>query len=294
MTATTRESAEPRFWRDDAVAFIEARSIEDARDVHYAKHAHEAFSIGAISAGSCVYLNGRTRQRIGVGSVVVMNPGDVHACSSVGHQRCSYRMLYVDVSWLAGIQHDLGVSRHPHFRPVATLATTHGLLSSGLNRLYDVLTDPQREPLQKHEAALTFKTNVQLTLNPAQHIEHRRPRNIERAAEFIRDHYKRSLGLQDICCAAGVSAPYLIRAFKHEYGLTPHAYLVNCRIEFARSQLRKGRPIAAVAFEAGFADQAHLQRAFKRIVAATPGQYRAGRVCDTEGHFVQYRSAPAE
>ena len=57
--------------------------------------------------------------------------------------------------------------------------------------------------------------------------------------------------------------------------MTPHAYQVNCRIEFSRAQLRKGVPIAAVAAEAGFADQAHLQRTFKRIVAATPGQYRA-------------------
>ena len=41
----------------------------------------------------------------------------------------------------------------------------------------------------------------------------------------------------------------------------------------ARS-IADGRPIADVALEAGIADQAHLQRAFKRHVAATPGQYR--------------------
>ena len=69
--------------------------------------------------------------------------------------------------------------------------------------------------------------------------------------------------------------PHLIRTFKREYAITPHAYIVNCRIEFSRTQLRKGLPIAAVACEAGFADQAHLQRTFKRIVAATPAQYRA-------------------
>jgi AraC-like DNA-binding protein len=104
--------------------------------------------------------------------------------------------------------------------------------------------------------------------------ERHRPRSIARAADFIRDNYKQLLKPKDICSAAGLSVSYLIRAFKDEYGMTPHAYLVNCRIEFARSQLRKGRSIAAVALESGFADQAHLQRAFKRFVAATPGQYR--------------------
>jgi AraC-like DNA-binding protein len=86
---------------------------------------------------------------------------------------------------------------------------------------------------------------------------------------------KRPLKLQDISSAADLSVSYLIRAFKDEYGMTPHAYLTNCRVEFSRARLRKGVPIADVAFEAGFADQAHLQRTFKRVVAATPAQYRA-------------------
>jgi AraC-like DNA-binding protein len=56
--------------------------------------------------------------------------------------------------------------------------------------------------------------------------------------------------------------------------MTPHAYLINRRIQYSRAQLRRGTPIAEVALDAGFADQAHLQRTFKRLVAATPGQYR--------------------
>jgi AraC-like DNA-binding protein len=67
----------------------------------------------------------------------------------------------------------------------------------------------------------------------------------------------------------------LIRAFKQEHGLTPHAYQLNCRIEFCRSQLRAGHSIAEVALAAGFSDQAHFQRSFKKFVAATPGQYQA-------------------
>jgi len=45
-------------------------------------------------------------------------------------------------------------------------------------------------------------------------------------------------------------------------------------VQLARAQLRQGRAIAEVAQEAGFADQAHLQRAFKRHLATTPGHYR--------------------
>jgi len=203
-----------------------------------------------------------------------MNPGDVHACNPMARQQWSYRMLYIDVSWLANIQQDLGVTRH-NFAPFLPIATREPRLYAGLNRLYEVLIDSQADVLEKQQAVLTFMTAVQYSLTSVRdHKRYRHP-GISRAADFIRDNCKHPLKLQDICSAAHLSASYLIRMFKGEYGMTPHAYLVNCRVEFSRAQLRKGRPIADVAAEAGFADQAHLQRTFKRIVAATPAQYRA-------------------
>lgn len=271
----SRRPTEPRFWRDDKLPFIEARSIDDGRNVSYAKHAHETFSIGVVTRGRCTYLNGKARERIGVGSVVLMNPGDVHACNPDLDGLWSYHMLYIDVPWLAAIQRDLGVCGNHHFRPFLTTTTTQPGLYTGLKRLYDVLTDQEAEDLQKHSEAVSFMTMVQQVLSAAPAFPRRGHRGLARAAEFIRYNCTRSLGLDEICSAANLSASYLIRSFKDDYGLTPHAYLINCRVEFSRSQLRRGRPIAEVATAAGFADQAHLQRVFKKLVAATPGQYRA-------------------
>ena len=275
VVTSVREPTEPRFWRDDTLPFIEARSIHDGRKVRYAKHAHETFSIGIVTNGRCTYLNGKTRERIGAGSVVVMNPGDAHACNPSHDDLWSYRMLYVDVPWLIGMQQDLGISLNHHLRPFSTTLTTQPELYAGLHRLYDVLTDQQAEHLQKHSAALTFMTAVHQALSPAPALPLRGHRGLARAAEFMRHNHARALTLDQICSAANLSPSYLIRAFKDKYGLTPHAYLTNWRIEFSRSQLRRGRPIAEVALAAGFSDQAHLQRSFRKLVAATPGQYRA-------------------
>ena len=107
-------------------------------------------------------------------------------------------------------------------------------------------------------------------MTPLREVNHK----LERAAEYIRAHCTEALKLEDICLAAELSPSYLIRAFKQYYGLTPHAFLVNRRIQFARTQLRNGELIADVALAAGFADQAHFQRTFKLHFAATPGQYR--------------------
>ncbi|SAL46549.1 AraC family transcriptional regulator [Caballeronia udeis] len=269
-----KEATTPRFWRDETLPFLEARSIQDGRQVCYAKHAHETFSIGAITGGHCTYLNGKVQERVDAGAVVVINPEDVHACNPIDNQPWSYHMLYVGVPWLINLQHELGASQGLDFRAFSTTVTTRPELYAGLNRLYDLLTNEQADPLQKHSAALTFFTDVQCTLNPAPATARDAHHKLARAAQYIRENCTRSLKLDDICSAAELSASYLIRSFQSHYGMTPHAYLINRRIEYSRAQLRRGRSIADVALDAGFSDQAHLQRAFRQFVAATPGQYR--------------------
>jgi AraC-like DNA-binding protein len=269
-----KHASAPKFWRSDALPFIEARSIEDGRQVCYAKHSHETFSIGAVTGGRSVYLNRHAREWIGAGVVVMMNPDDVHACNPVADDRWSYRMLHVDVEWLTALQHELGFSGNHAFRAFSQTMTLDPALFDGLNRLCAVLVDSDTETLRKESAAVTFFSEVQRKLNPASLPDHDASRQLTRAAEFIAENCTRALKLDDVCKAAELSASHLIRAFKQRYGMTPHAYLINRRIQYSRAQLRRGRLIADVALDAGFADQAHLQRTFKRLVAATPGQYR--------------------
>lgn len=270
-----KSASAPRFWRNDALPFIEMRSIEDGRDVCYAKHSHETFSIGAVTGGRSEYLNRHAREWIGAGAVVMMNPDDVHACNPVADERWSYRMMHVDVAWLTSLQHELGSSENHAFRAFSQTMATDAELFDGLNRLHAILIDDDADMLRKQSAAITFFSEVQNRLNPTLLPDHDASRQLARAAEFIADNCTRSLKLEDICEAADLSASHLIRAFKQRYGMTPHAYLINRRIQYSRAQLRRGRVIADVALDAGFADQAHLQRIFKRLVAATPGQYRS-------------------
>ncbi|SMG36551.1 AraC family transcriptional regulator [Paraburkholderia susongensis] len=273
--AHAASAAAPCFWRSDALPFIEARSIDDGRKVCYARHSHETFSIGAVTGGRSVYVNRHAKEWIGAGAVVMMNPDDVHACNPVADERWSYRMLHVDVAWLTKLQHELGFSANGAFRAFSQTMTLDPALFDGLNRLCAILVDHDAETLHKESAAITFFSEVQRRLNPASLPVYDASAQLARAAEFIADNCTRSLKLEDICKAAGLSASHLIRAFKQRYGMTPHAYLINRRIQYSRAQLRRGCLIADVALDAGFADQAHLQRTFKRLVAATPGQYRS-------------------
>lgn len=267
-------SATPLFWRDAQLPFIEARSIEDGRKVCYTRHSHEVFSIGAITSGKSTYLHEKTEQTISTGTVVVMNPGDVHACNPIDDRPWSYIMLYVDAQWLGSIQQACGVAEGLGFQPIGATQTRSPALFAGLLDLYSVLIDPTLEALPKHEAALAYFMLMQQTLGasslPIRKVNHK----VERAAAYINQHFMRAIRLEEICQAASLSEAYLIRAFEQRYHMTPHAYLINRRIQHAQAQLRDGGQIAEVALQTGFADQAHFQRVFKKHLAATPGQYK--------------------
>lgn len=264
----------PLFWRDDALPFIEARAIADGREVCYARHSHAHFSIGAITAGRSTYVHEQAQYEVAAGTVVLMNPGDVHACNPIDDQPWSYVMLYVETPWLTDLQHQSGFAAELEFRRFSDTHLSDAELFGKLMGLYEVLVDDQLEALAKQSAAVEFFSDLQLRLNPADQPVREPNFKLERAAGFIREHCTEVLSLEAICAAAQLSPSYLIRAFKQRYGMTPHAFVVNQRIQFARERLRSGQLIADVALEAGFADQAHFQRAFKQHLAATPGQYR--------------------
>lgn len=251
-----------RFWRDSALPFVEARRVGDGRQVCYAAHSHESFSLGVITGGRSTYLSGTSQVEVGAGTTVLMNPGVVHTCNPIAGQGWSYLMLFVDMPWLKALGFNL---------PAQTCSTSPALYSAVLQvfaDLFDGNLDDREARLACFFNALPGYLQAATGKTQAHHPQ------LEAAAAFIRAHRTDPLTLQDICAASGLSRSYLIRTFAQRFGLTPHGYLLDQRVQYARAQLRTGRAIAEVALEAGFADQAHLQRAFKQHLAATPGHYR--------------------
>jgi AraC-like DNA-binding protein len=79
--------------------------------------------------------------------------------------------------------------------------------------------------------------------------------------------------LADAAAVLGTDPASLVRAFSAAFGITPHAYLVGRRLELARELLLDGVRPAEAATRAGFYDQAHLNRHFRRFLATTPGRF---------------------
>jgi AraC-like DNA-binding protein len=102
----------------------------------------------------------------------------------------------------------------------------------------------------------------------------REDRAVRVALEVLGERPERNVPLDELAAAAGVDKYRLLRAFRAQVGMPPHAWLLTRRLRLARRMLEAGAPIAETAAATGFADQSHLTRHFRRSLGFTPGAYR--------------------
>lgn len=98
---------------------------------------------------------------------------------------------------------------------------------------------------------------------------------VNKSMDFMQVYYASNISLADICQAIHITPYHFIRLFKEKTGLTPHAYLLNVRIENAKRLLAKREcNVTEAAHFCGFATVAHFSTAFKRQVGITPLEYK--------------------
>ncbi len=98
---------------------------------------------------------------------------------------------------------------------------------------------------------------------------------LEQARDFLHSEFAKPLRLADIAQTVGVHPVHLAQAFHKSYSCTVGDYVRRLRIEYACHELASSElPIVDIALAAGFCDQSHFTRTFKRLTGLVPSQYR--------------------
>jgi AraC-like DNA-binding protein len=106
-------------------------------------------------------------------------------------------------------------------------------------------------------------------------IGHER-RAVKRVKDCLKNRYAENLTLEELSRIANLSPFHLIRVFRKEVGLPPHAYQTRLRLNHAKALLAQGATIGEAALNAGFFDQSHFTNHFRKVFGYPPGVHLKG------------------
>ena len=266
MTPSRRQPAGPEWVRAWKPVVAGVHEVFHARFVDYAypPHVHDAWTVFLVDDGWIRYdLEARHRGAGGEG-VFILPPNVVHDGRAGAHGGFRKRVLYLSTDVLDERLIGPAVDR-PDIPGPALRQAVHAL-HRALGHPDDALEAESRLALVGDRLRAHLTATLPGTGSSPQGL-----------AGDLRDLLEERLFERTTLAQAGrdlgASPSHLVRCFTDSFGIAPHRYVTARRIDAARRRLLDGEPIALVAAEVGFYDQAHFSRQFKRHVGTSPGRY---------------------
>ncbi len=241
------------------------------RDHAYPPHTHDAWTLFLVDDGAIRYDLDR-RERGALPSMVsILPPHVVHDGRPATGAGFRKRVIYLEPETLGeeriGASVDRPMLRDPALRE--RLDTLHARLEAPDDRL-------------EAETRLAFvleRLRIALGGPPDERAgDHRSAaHDAERLRAWLDDRLFEPVTIADAASALEATTTGLARAFSDTLGIAPHRYVLGRRLDAARARLLDGQPIADVAAEVGFVDQAHLTRRFRDLLGTTPGRFAERR-----------------
>ena len=275
--ARTRQnpSSELHLWRDAA---LQGAHLANAhyRAHRFERHVHDELVIAVTVAGA-----GSCRTRFGSdtsapGTIWVFAPGEYHCGEVCDDRGWIYRGIYLDAGGLdalarvfandAAQQMWLQPGLHRDAQLARLIVRAHRCIEANASHL-------ERQAHWWAAMGLLFGRYGRPAIR-CRPIGRERSK-MERLRDYLLENHARNPSVEELAEVCGLSRYHLMRAFTREYGMPPHAYTNQLRLSAARRRIAAGDSLANAASAAGFYDQSHLTRLFKRAYGVTPGVYAA-------------------
>ena len=297
MTGDDRGGDWARYWRADQLSGPVEAMHAHFRSHVYHRHSHETYSFGVTDDGAQAFTCRGDHHVSTANMVMLFNPDDPHDGHAATGPGFTYRMIHI----APALVRELFPVAGPPLFPTPVVDDPE--LARRLRHLHTALTtssappqhhvppaSPQHHvppaPLQPHNSLASLQQHEQLMATARLLARHATRATLvppgspasaliaSRVRDLLHDDYASPLTADDLAAAAGCSRFTATRAFTTVYGLAPSDYQRQLRLRAARSLLTGGATAAEAAACAGFADQAHLTRWFRRCYGVTPGAYR--------------------
>jgi AraC-like DNA-binding protein len=236
----------------------------------YDPHRHDTYAVGMTLRGVQAFeYRGQSIASV-KGDTIVIHPDERHDGRAGGDEGFHYRMAYVEPAALRAALADPNAPI-----PFACEAVRPDpRLAQALHLALDDIRTPM-EDLQEQQ----FLVDLADALS-ARDRSSRAARKaplcapaVERARELLHAA-QQPVHSQALEAASGLDRFTLARQFRALLGTSPYRYFVMRRLDRARAAISAGAGLSAAAFAAGFADQSHMTRQFRRAYGLSPGAWR--------------------
>jgi AraC-like DNA-binding protein len=235
----------------------------------YARHRHDTYAIGLTDSGVQCFSYRGARHASTPGEVLVLHPDEPHDGAAGTAQGFGYRIVYIEPARVAD------AVRAAAGRACALPFVRRAVLRSPrLARAIRGAFACERAPLAHDSVVLHFAEALMEEAGQPFAPLRADGAAVERARQLLHGALGRVVRSAELEAASGLSRFELARQFRAKLGTSPYRYSMMRRLEFVRDRLGT-RPTVELAFEAGFADQAHLSRLFKSAFGVPPGAYAA-------------------
>jgi AraC-like DNA-binding protein len=260
--------------RPDSIRFgASAPGIERA-EVHlstcaFEPHRHDTYAIGITTAGVQTFRYRGSRRICLPCQLHILHPDETHDGAAGTEDGFGYRIIYLAPEL---VRQALDGDELPFVaNPVQPATPTTRRVASLLADIDEPIGDLARVEI----AATLADTLRSLSGRP----DHRRVTIDDRAVELVRDylttHPREQTRASTLERITGVDRFTLARHFRRAFGTSPDRYRTMRRLALARTAIENGLSLAQAAVHAGFADQSHMTRQFKRTYGLTPARWTA-------------------
>jgi AraC-like DNA-binding protein len=259
-----------QFYRDKDLPF-EIKLSDTVSDLSYKKHSHEEYSIGVVNKGESLFWCEGKLTEIYQKTLVFIPQNIIHACNPHSDKPWKYKMIYVQPYWVEGFMESKGGSQISY--PIVKDISKQEVFNE-LNDFIEDLMSPVSF-LEKEASLLSIFEQLIQNVELGKLISKRKLQpNLKVIKDYLHNFFLEKITLEQLAQISGLNKFHIIRAFKEEFSIPPHTYQTLLRINYAKKELQNFRSITEVAYESGFYDQSHFNKAFKNHVGVTPDRYQ--------------------